>query len=126
MLCLVGDMRDIKLLTHGNFTKKQKDFDPRQTFDSILKVFEEKARLQESHLSFHELSESSALCPNNTILSSLGETANLQSLPNRLSGDEVRLKQVVANLTKNALKHSKQKAVKILAAYDPMGQTLHV
>ena len=58
---------------------------------------------------------------------SLSQAYNLQyqdillekaTMPNELFGDVLRLKQVLINLIKNALKFTRQGTVKIFAAYD--------
>ena len=41
-------------------------------------------------------------------------------------GDQIRLKQVLVNLTKNALKFSYSRPIKIRVAYDKIAQLLRV
>ena len=48
------------------------------------------------------------------------------SLPPKLYGDQIRLKQVLVNLTKNALKFSFKQWVKIKACFDPFNERLVV
>ena len=47
-------------------------------------------------------------------------------MPKKLIGDQIRLKQVLVNLTKNALKFSFNRWVKIRACYDPLNELLKV
>ena len=44
---------------------------------------------------------------------------SFEKLPEKLFGDQLRLKQVLINLTKNALKFTPHGLVNIFAAYDP-------
>ena len=61
---------------------------------------------------------------NPALLLELGQTK--APLPEKLQGDNVRLKHVLVNLTKNALKYSQQNSVTIRAAYNAMTQMLLV
>ena len=47
-------------------------------------------------------------------------------LPNYLYGDKLRLKQILINLVKNALKFTKKGHIKLIAAYDESAQMLRV
>ena len=49
-----------------------------------------------------------------------------KELPDKLVGDHVRLKQVLVNLIKNAIKFSPRKDICIKAAYHPSEQMLTV
>ena len=49
-----------------------------------------------------------------------------QELPQKLYGDEIRLKQVLINLVKNALKFCAHQDIKIKVAYDTIGQKMVV
>ena len=47
-------------------------------------------------------------------------------LPNYLYGDKLRLKQILINLVKNALKFTKKGHIKLIAAYDESAKMLRV
>ena len=47
-------------------------------------------------------------------------------LPDQLQGDELRFKQVLINLIKNACKFTKRGYIRILAAYDDMAGQIRV
>ena len=47
-------------------------------------------------------------------------------LPEKMFGDQIRLKQILVNLVKNAMKFSQTKPIKILTGYDFTEQMLHV
>ena len=48
------------------------------------------------------------------------------ALPRELRGDNLRLKQTLINLTKNALKFSLQGSIRLIMAYDGDAEMLHV
>ncbi len=47
-------------------------------------------------------------------------------LPDQLFGDQIRLKQILVNLVKNAMKFSRAHPIHILAGYDKLESMLHV
>ena len=39
LLCLVNDVLDIKMITHGNYEQKIEKFCPKEVFDYIIAMF---------------------------------------------------------------------------------------
>ena len=105
LLCLVTDMLDLKLIEQGKFVKRKETFTVVDIFQFVLGIFGQQAKLQQSELTFKQIEG---------------------GLPRRLVGDHIHLKQVLVNLTKNALKFSQGQNVKIEAKYDSIKQMLHV
>ena len=105
LLCLVNDILDLKMIDEDRFVSRQELFDPTATFKFIISVFSQMAEMQDTKLMY--------------------EPINGQ-LPSQFIGDQVRLKQVLVNLTKNALKFSYKKPVTLQASYDETRQLLCV
>ncbi len=54
------------------------------------------------------------------------QAGNRNLLPEQMFGDQIRLKQILVNLVKNAMKFSKAHPITILAGYDYGEEMLHV
>ena len=88
-------MLDMKLFDQGQFSSRKERFFPADVFTFILNVFAQQSEISGSKIVFEEIGSS--------------------KLPALLVGDQIHLKQVLVNLTKNALKFSQGKEIKIRA-----------
>jgi len=104
LLCLVNDVLDLKMIEEGVFKRQNEKFDPHETLNFVLNIFRQHAELQNSQLSLKVLSPTSKLDPLQQLLRICEPTE--PTLPKHLFGDQIRLKQVLINLIKNALKVS--------------------
>ena len=102
---------------------KVEEFNPLETFQFIIDIFMKQAEVQESDLSFEIVSDLIQACDQTLIDYDDEKPAEL---PKILVGDQIRLKQVLVNLTKNALKFSYNQSVKIKASFDPLNGRLKV
>ena len=105
LLCLVNDILDMKMIDEDQFVTRHEEFDPTATLNFIVSMFAQTAEMQDTQLTFVETNG---------------------KLPVTLIGDQVRLKQVLVNLTKNALKFSYMKFVTLKAQYDYQNELLKV
>lgn len=124
LLSLVNDLLDIKMIEKGVFEPRCDNFNIRDTIDFVLQMFSEQSKLTQTEVSHESLMPSSlkeayALHYDEIML----EKAEL---PEQLFGDAIRLKQVLINLIKNALKFTRQGTVKVFSAYDKVKQELQI
>ena len=116
LLCLVNDVLDIKQIGMSKYEPKLTDFSPLRTLDFILAMFKPHAEMQRTALSFETVSsETLQLAFRHGHKKELMPHADL---PTELEGDSLRLQQILINLTKNALKFSIRREVRIIMAYD--------
>ena len=125
LICLVNDILDMKMIEQGKFVKRDQRFNPLKTFKFILNIFAQQAEMQGTDLSFHAvplpLNRESKLK-----LFVSDQQAGTKNLPDMISGDQIRLKQILVNLVKNAIKFSRARQIKILAGYDYQKSIIHV
>jgi two-component system sensor histidine kinase BarA len=86
LLSLINDLLDYSSLDTGKLELKITQFDIKQTINTILKIFDVKAK-------------SKSLQLNHTFA---------KDIPNKVYGDPMRLQQVVANLMDNAIKFTEK------------------
>lgn len=116
LLSLVNDVLDIKLIQNGCFEPSLTVFNPLKTLNFVKAMFRPLAQMQRTSLTFR---------PVNHVTLKFGHVHNFEDslmikgdLPQSLYGDERRLKQVMINLVKNALKFAIGGKVRIFMGFD--------
>lgn len=100
LICIVNDLMDLKLLENKEYVARKEEFALDSVFQFIQTMFAQQAELQKSTIKLEVMSNDG------------------RRLPELLIGDKPRLKQVLVNLVKNALRFSYGKDVTIRATYD--------
>ena len=111
------------MIEQGKFTKKFEFFSPTDTFSLILKMFAPQAKMMNCSLKFSCYKSLPTI--NNLPLIRTSKQVEVK-LPSILYGDNIRLKQLLINFTKNALKFTFKGEIKIKATYDIESQLLIV
>lgn len=93
------DMIDLNSIEQGLFTKKTEEFNPREVIDRILETLTPEADQHQSKLVFAEQAES-------------------DNLPEKVSGDLARLKQVVVNMIKSMLMFGQGNEITLSARFN--------
>ena len=129
LLCLVADILDIAGIVEGSFEPMLQIFDPVQTFEWILAMFDKHASTQLTELIFIPTGSTNAAVQRTDIKQlkhSVKKQKEEHRLPRSLVGDETRLKQVLVNIIRNALQFSRCKPVHLFTKYDEVEQLLCV
>ena len=115
LLSLVNDMVDLKLIKEDQFSTNQNVFDPLETLDFVRQMFHYQAEANSIELAIKTIP---AQYIDNRQAIRWYERLVEKDLPSQLKGDELRLKQVLINLVKNALKFTRRGYIHILAGFD--------
>ena len=113
-------------------TIAREKFDPIQTLDFVVQMFQMKAQMHGVNVSYSLVPYlpiiDSELQTGLTLFNQLSKTIEKEkgNLPKYLIGDNRRLKQVLINLIKNALKFTKRGEVKVNISFRPREQLLVV
>ena len=99
LLAVVGDVLDLARIEAGTLELSQGEFELRRLVEAVHGLFSIQARTKGLQLSVHIEAK----------------------LPDRLRGDEVRLRQVLINLVGNAVKFTEQGEVRLTVRPDPAG-----
>ena len=130
LLCLVNDVLDIKMIEQGQFKTKTEAFCIKNILSFTVAMFYPQSKAQSTTVSAQTISTSDfeMLVHHGYENYSENEILPLKEalLPERIVGDHIRLKQILINLVKNALKFTKKGNVKIVAAYDKNTEMLKV
>ena len=106
MESFVEDLLNLRLLSEGLLQIDKIAFDPLAAIDQVVGMMQTKAHAQSTKLT--------------------SRVFNKALFPKWLVGDERRLKQVMINLIKNALKFTKKGRIKIKVSYDFLTSSLIV
>lgn len=117
LLCLVNDVLDIKMIEQEQYQSKMEPFEPKKTLDFIVAMFSPQAEMQKTTIYVETISaeESIRAASHNFQIDELLPT---EPLPEALIGDQIRLKQILINLVKNALKFTRKGVIRVIASYD--------
>lgn len=99
------------------FRPRTESFKPVETFEFILKMFGPETKIMNTTINFQSLKH----LPNPDSREPqllLPQESNKAELPKILHGDNIRLKQLLINFTKNATKFTLNGVISIKAAYD--------
>ena len=111
MFCLVNDILDFRSLEQGNFKKMIESFSPLQALEFTVSIFKNQAQLQSSPITLTVRPSTDGK------IVAYGQSLAPATLPDQVIGDQVRLKQILANLLKNALKFCKGMPINVLVSY---------
>ena len=122
LLCLVNDILDFKLIEEEKFLAKEEVFSPKSTLEFIANMFSPQSEMQNTKLQIETLPSLAPTSQHDMLLlppiASIDNRMREEEFPSLLVGDQIRLKQVLINFTKNALKFTVDGLIKIVAAYD--------
>ena len=122
LLSLVHDVLDLKVIESGKFVRNDCPFCPIDTLDFIKSMFEAQCEMQNTAIRFQTTSVDSIKYGFRRV----PDVLSYESLPETLIGDNLRLKQVLINLTKNAMKFTPRGLVSIFAAFDHFDGLLYI
>ncbi len=124
LLSLVNGVIDIGAIEQDKFEEKAICFKPLEVISFIESMFKMQAQMVNTSIS-HKVVLPIHLKDGIDHGYDEIESTNFE-LPETLYGDELRLKQVLINLVKNALKFTYKGQVKMYIAYDEVAQILSV
>lgn len=127
---MINDTLDINMIESSKFEKRQDIFCPTDAFNFVLSLFETNVKQYKTSLNLKFVRflylPSSINDEMKLSLSKRPVVGEECSLPKRLLGDHIRLKQVLINLITNAFKCTRRGAITVYAAFDPDEDILKV
>lgn len=126
LLAVVSGLLDYRSIEAGTFAARVETFAPAQVFGLLMSIFAQDAATAGTRLFFTVLPiEQFWEAQHSSKIAVTPETTDA-TLPKLLSGDHTRLKQVVINLVRNALKFTVGGTVRVLVAFDDDSERLRV
>ena len=104
------------MIDQDRFVKRDEPFKPSDTFKLIFGIFKKQSEMMNAPIIFETVKQ--LYSPELVQATDEYLDNELDSLPQTLIGDHLRLKQVLVNLIKNALKFSYGKPVRVKTSYD--------
>ena len=107
----------------GKFSAKSEQFKPAETFQFIINMFKPQSKLMNCKINFQSLKYLPDPDKRELLLN---HESTESELPELMEGDNIRLKQLLINFTKNATKFTQNGVISIKAAYDAQDRLLKV
>ena len=120
----MNDLLDAKQIESGSFKPKFEEFAPSEVFYFVTEMFQEQAQMQKTSIRIVELEAASH--DKASLVKYDRKQLREAKLPGVLHGDCMRLKQILINLVKNALKFTNSGSICVFVAFDSLEQLLKV
>lgn len=124
LLNIVNGLLDFRNAQQGTFSKRIERFSPQKAIDLAMQIFKQEAAQSNTTLRFTVLPLVDFMKARSSAHILTTPLSTECKLPEKLSGDPVRMTQVIVNLVRNAMKFTERGMVRVLAAYDTEAEQL--
>ncbi len=122
LLSLVNDMLDLKLIRDGQFRLNIERFNPLLAVKFVSDLFEYESDAKNTKIKYYTVAAEQL----DQVFDHQARYKTLKrcNIPITLEGDELRFRQILINLVRNALKFTTCGLIRIFIAYDSLGGKL--